>query len=187
MEFKKIYENAFSNNSYNTHTDKEPRFELVKNYVLENNVKTMIDIGSGRGNIIKILNELNFTVDITSTDLTKFHDYDVPFLELNLCDKNSYGSIFDKKYDLLTCLDVLEHIEKNCVNDVFELFSKISKYSLITIANHSDIQDGVELHIIQENMDYWGPIIEKFFVIEDLKTEYHGRLYILKLKSKNYE
>jgi len=182
-----MYDNAFSNEWYNMHTDEEPRFELVKKYVLENNVKTMIDIGSGRGNIIKILKELNSNVEITSTDLSKFHDYDVPFLELNLCDKNSYGSIFNKKYDLLTCLDVLEHIEKNCVNDVFELLSKISKYSLITIANHSDIQNEVELHLIQENMDYWSPIIEKFFVIEDQKTEYYGRLYILKLKSKNYE
>jgi len=184
IDFKKIYENSFSNPNYNLHNDEEFRFQFVKNFILKTEIKTMIDIGSGRGNVLKIVTETFPNIIVESSDLKKFHGLNTKFHEINLCDSKTFKSIEDSKYDLLSCLDVLEHIEKDCVDDVLSLFSKISKYSLLTIANHSDKQNGVELHLIQENLTYWNPIIEKYFEILDTKKEYNEKLYLLTLKSK---
>ena len=183
--YKEIYEQSFSDLNYNLHPDNEFRFNMVYDYLKLNKVNTFVDIGSGRGTIIKYIITNHPSIEILSCDLKKFHNYDVEFIEINLCDKDTFK--ISKKYDLLTCLDVLEHINKECVDDILFFLSKISKYSLITIANHSDIQNGVELHIIQENMEYWSPLIEKYFEIIKTETQYNDRLYMLTLKSKNNE
>jgi hypothetical protein len=143
----------------------------------------VIDIGSGRGNVINILQDLDSEIEITSTDLIKFHNFECRFHELNLCDPATY--IKGRKFELLVCLDVLEHIQKEWIEDVFNFFSTISTNLILTIANHSDIKDGVELHLIQEDMGYWKPMLEKFFQIEYFDTKYDGRLYLLILKNKN--
>lgn len=184
MNFINVYEKSFLNPNYNLHPNTEFRFELVYDFIKKNKVDSVIDIGSGRGNVINYILTNHPNIKITSCDLKKFHDFDVEFIQLNLCDNENIK--ITKKYDLLTCLDVLEHVEKTCVDNILNLFSTISKHSLITIANHSDVQNGVELHIIQENMDYWTPIIEKYFHINNIDTKYDGRLYLLELTSKKY-
>ena len=185
INYRQIYENSFSDLKYNFHSDNEYRFNMVYDYINVNKINNIIDISSGRGNIIKhILNNYP-NIEILSCDLKKFHDYDVEFIEMDLCNKDTFK--IRKKYDLLTCLDVLEHISKECIDDVLSFFSNISKNALITIANHSDIQNGVELHVIQENMEYWEPLISKYFEIIKNETQYNNTLYMLTLKSKNYE
>jgi glycosyltransferase involved in cell wall biosynthesis len=183
IDYKGIYESSFKDDYYNHHPDDEYRFQLVKNYVIENQIKRVIDIGSGRGNVIKILQDLDPEIEITSTDLLKFHNFECKFHELNLCDPATY--IKGVKFELLVCLDVLEHIQKEWMEDVFNFFSTISTNLILTVANHSDIKDGVELHLIQEDMGYWKPMLEKFFQIEYFNTKYDGRLYLLVLKNKN--
>jgi 2-polyprenyl-3-methyl-5-hydroxy-6-metoxy-1,4-benzoquinol methylase len=184
IDFKNIYENSFNDTNYNKHEDEEYRFQTVKNFVIENNITSVLDVGSGRGNVIKILNEVDSNIKITSCDLKKFHNYNCEFLELDLCDKNSLSNLENKNYDLIVCLDVLEHVQKECVEDIFKTLSKISNFTILTIANHSDIHNGVELHLIRENMSYWEPIIQKYFDILNFDEKYGGRLYLLNLKNK---
>lgn len=187
MEYKKTYEKSFKNDSYNLHSDQEFRFQYVINTLHKIKIDNLIDISSGRGNLINLIKNFNPEINITSTDLKKFHNYDVPFFELNLCEPDTFKNISPNKFDLLTCLDVMEHIESHCVEQVVNFFSKISKFSILTIANHSDVLDGVELHLIQENLNYWVPIIQKYFVILDQQEHYNGRLYLFTLKTKTNE
>ena len=88
-----------------------------------------------------------------------------------------------EEFDLLTCLDVMEHIEKKYVNNIIQNFSRISNYAVLSIANHSDILNGVELHLIQEDMSFWKPLLENYFKIIDHTEFYNGRLHLLILKS----
>ena len=185
LNYKEIYENSFNNPNYNLHEDNEFRFQIVIGFIEKNKVDSLIDIGSGRGNVINLIKKNFPQIKITSTDLIKFHDFDVPFFEIDLCQKKSLERIEDKKFTLLSCLDVMEHINRDCVDDVLDFFSRISDYSILTIANHSDVLNGVELHLIQEDMSYWKPKIENKFHIIDYSEEYNGRLHLLTLKSKN--
>jgi hypothetical protein len=121
--------------------------------------------------------------------LDKYHDFDFEFKKIDLSNKDTFFNL-EKKYGVLTCLDVLEHLEKGFIGSVFEWFSEISEYQILTIANHSEIINGKQIHTIQENLTYWEPLISHYLDIinVDTKVFYHmGRphyLYILITNSK---
>ena len=188
MNYLNVYDNAFSMQQYNVHSFDEPRYQIVNDFIKhnKNDIKNIIDIGSGRGVLLELLLETYNDINVISCDINKYHNIkNVEFHKMDLSNKNTYVNI--PQQDLLTCLDVMEHLDKSFIDDVLCYFSKISKKSIITIANHSDILNNVELHTIQEDDSYWTPIINKYFKIENIKEEYiinsKPRLYIYYLES----
>lgn len=186
MDYKNTYKTLFNTETYSIHNSTEYRYQLVLDYLKNNNVKKLIDISSGRGVMLGLIKEQFPNIEIVSTDLEKFHNIDVSkFHEVDLSKEETLFDV-DEKFDLLTCLDVLEHLDKSFIDKVFKWFSRISKHQIMTIANHSEIMNGVEIHTIQEDMSYWRPVIEDYLNIdeEDSKTFIHmGRphyLYVLK-------
>jgi cyclopropane fatty-acyl-phospholipid synthase-like methyltransferase len=171
------------------HNFNELRYQITNDVVKKNNVKNIIDIGSGRGVLLDFLIEENPEIKILSTDLENFHNLNFDFRKIDLSDNKTFFEV-NEKYELLSCLDVLEHLEENLLDDVFSWFSKISENQVLTIANHSEILNGKEIHLIQENLDYWEPIVLNHLEIisKETKVFYHmGRphyLYILITKSK---
>jgi len=192
MNYLNVYDNAFSVQEYNIpqrRTD-EPRYNFVNDFVKKNknDVKNIIDIGSGRGILLELLLNTHNDINIISCDINKYHNVqNVEFHKIDLSNKDTYLNIC--RQDLLTCLDVMEHLDKSFIEDVFLYFSQISKKSIISIANHSDILNNVELHTIQEDDSYWTPIIKKYFKIESITEEYIVKskptLYIYYLESLN--
>ena len=191
MDYKKTYTHLFETKDYSIHDINELRYQISNDYVKKNNVQNMVDIGSGRGILLDLLNKENPNLKILSTDLNKFHNLNFDFKEIDLSNKDTFFNI-DNKFQLLTCLDVLEHLEKHCIEDVFKWFSEVSENQVLTIANHSEILHGEEIHLIQEDMSYWEPIVSKYFDIvhkeEKVFLTHLGQrnyLYILITKSKN--
>lgn len=165
IEYKKL----FNNPNYNSHSNRELRFQFVMDYIKKTNVKTLVDIGSGRGNLIKELIDSNLDLKISSVDLDKFHQYNIPFYKMNILNHDERKILSEDKFDLLTCLDVMEHLEKSKIDDIFEYFSKISNFQIFTIANHPDIQNGIDIHNIQENLPFWINSIKKSLKINYIK------------------
>lgn len=165
------YKELFTDPNYNSHSSSELRFQFVMNYIKNSNFKSLIDIGSGRGNLIRELLESEIDIEINSADLDKFHTYNVPFYKLNILNEFDRKILENKKFDLLTCLDVMEHLEKNQTDEIFKFFSKISKFQIFTIANHPDIQDGKDIHTIQEKLPFWINSVKK-----SLKINYIQRV-----------
>lgn len=189
MDYKEVYTELFNTKDYSVHSEDEFRYQITNNFIKNNNIKNLIDIGSGRGVLLNLIKKENPNIEILSTDLENFHDLNFEFKKINLSDKQTY--FYPKnKYDVLTCLDVLEHLEKDFIGDVFTWFSKISNSQILTIANHSEILNGKEIHTIQEDLSYWEPIVSKSLEIisKETKVFYHmGKthyLYILMTKSK---
>lgn len=177
MNYEEVYAKMFNDPKY-------CRDEVLfrNTYVIENmkmkKFNSLIDISSGRGRLINLVKKQFPDTHIVSTDLANYHKIpDTPFLEINLSnpgDRDLLIKSFEfNKRDLLTCLDVLEHLDKSFVEEVFKLFSKVAKTSIFTIANHPEVINGVELHTIQEDMTYWRPIIEKYFKI----VKFHDDIY----------
>jgi hypothetical protein len=186
MDYKNVYDEAFSISRYNTHPDDEFRYVITNDYIKSNIIETLIDIGSGRGKLLEVLKKDYSDLYIMSCDINKYHEVEVDFETIDLSNPDTY-CYFDFKYDLLTCLDVLEHLDKSYIEKVLEYFSKISKKCILTIANHSDKLNGVELHTIQEDDSYWTPLIKRYFMI-DKYDEYYivngkARLYIYYVES----
>jgi len=164
MNYKQTYNELFSNKNYSIHHEDEFRYQVAKNFIKERNLQSIIDVGSGRGVFLKILEKEIPNIKILSTNLEKYNENNFEFQSIDLSNPASFSNI-TQTYDVLTCLDVIEHLEKHTIEAVFKWFSQISFFQILTIANHSEIWNGKEIHLIQEGVTYWKPIIEKHFNI----------------------
>jgi len=183
MTNKDTYKNIFNgNDGYNLHIIDKERYDFVIDDVIRYKHKKLIDISSGRGFLIKYLKELIRDIEITSTDLEKFNNLDVEFIRLDLCEKDDYKNVMGT-YDLLSCLDVLEHVEEKYIDDILMFFRTLSNRFCLGVANHPDIQNGIELHLIQEDKDWWDRKLSKYFKIIESFKMYDDKLYCYILES----
>ena len=64
-------------------------------------------------------------------------------------------------HDVVACIDVLEHIEPECLDEVLDdLHRLIKRVGFFVIANRpaaKTLPDGRNAHLIQEGVDFWLP------------------------------
>jgi hypothetical protein len=125
--------------------------ELTWKYIIEKyNIKSSLDVGSGRGFSSKYFESLG--VDITAIDGLKDNVENslVPTLQVDLTKGN-----FLKEVDFVNCVEVVEHIEEKYINNLLDTLCN-GKYVLITHAFPG--QEGWH-HVNCQPSEYW---IEKF-------------------------
>jgi len=125
---------------------------------------SIIDIGCGKGHYarsIKSLGYHNYTALEFSTACCEEFLKDVPHINADFLE---YGpTVPDGQYDLCLCMDVLEHISYERIDEFVSNIKRISQKSLLGIANHSDMFLGEEIHLIQEEISWWTKLLEKHF------------------------
>jgi len=94
-----------------------------------------------------------------------------------------YGN--PQKADLVCCIDVLEHIEPDLLENVLlDLASITVKLGFFTIATGPAVKvlsDGRNAHLIQKPTSWWLPKLVRFFEIEHLQhQDVHGFWVIVK-------
>lgn len=186
MNYLHTYNCAFSDSEYSAshHIQYDMVIRSLLNKFNPSDQFTLIDIGSGRGHMIRMIKNIFPNCKITSVDINNYHNIaDIQFIQSDLSNKEDRNNLQNNKYDVLICLDVLEHLDYSFINDVFELFHNMSNYNLFAIANHSDIFNGIELHTIQENETWWNNIINKLYYIKYFEKTTDNRLYYYELES----
>lgn len=185
MNYRNIYSNLFNNSLYSCeyHSQYDWTLELLNKKFQKDEKITIIDIGSGRGHLLKKIHEQFPNAIITSVDLDNYHKLDfVKFFKY--CDITSIEdrrALLGQKYDCLINLDFLEHIEEKYIDDILSLFSNLSSYCIIAVANHSDIWNGNELHLIQKNINWWKEKIETYFKIIYINKNKVNTLYFFEI------
>ena len=185
MDYNKIYADIFKLSEYNS--DNSVSYERAINFLKKVNqvisIDNITDIGSGKANLIKKIRDIN-ELRIFSYDLECFYNINkfknIEFNCLNLSNKKELSKIYDTH--ILFCLDVMEHIEEKYIDNILEIFSKKSPFCFLTIANHSDIINGNELHLIQKDNIFWDEKIKKYFNILEYETFYEKRLMCYSLQ-----
>jgi hypothetical protein len=90
-------------------------------------------------------------------------------------------------YDLLVCVDVLEHIEPNLLDNVLDHMAEhTGKYGFFTVATGPAgkvLKDGRNAHLIQESFDWWKPKIEqRWNILGEIFQDSHGFKIIVEIK-----
>lgn len=178
MNYLQVYTDAFSLPQYSAQDHVQYHYvtDLLDQLALPS--FKVLDVGSGRGQLIQRIRQRHPGAHITSADLSRFNDERVD--EFIRCDL-SVAADRDRlagPYSILTCTDVLEHLDKSYVDAVLERFARLAGLSVLAIANHSDVINGVELHTIQEDHRYWEALLSRHFEILDRQYMYDGRLYM---------
>jgi hypothetical protein len=147
---------------------------LVAKVIEAYKVKSLSDYGAGKQNLKKALISNGVT-------LQEYHPYDPAFPE--------YG--VPSTADLVCCIDVLEHIEPDLIDNVIaELAEIVTKIGFISIhmgPAGKVLEDGRNAHLIQKPTSWW---LEKFinhFEIIQLSMHQimgHGFWMIIKPKKE---
>lgn len=183
-DYLRIYDGVFSNEGYNRHPPSEPRFVYVMQALKKTHINSLIDIGTGRGTLLDIILKQYPHIALTAVDLNNYpHLKHVPHINADITKIEDRKRITGQ-YDILTCLDCLEHVEEEHITDILNMFLSLSNRFIFSIANHSDVINGVELHKIQKPFTYWMDRISEFFDITFFEAVYNGRLYLYECKRK---
>jgi hypothetical protein len=132
--------------------------------------RSISDYGAGKKRLLSALNDLGVT------DFAYF-PYDPAFPE--------YGKPMPA--DLVCCIDVLEHVEPDCLAKVLlELRGLVLKYGFFSVhtgAAMKTLPDGRNAHLIQKPSSWWLPRLCEHFEILHLKSAGGGFWVIVTPKS----
>lgn len=78
--------------------------------------------------------------------------------------------------DMVACIDVLEHIEPECLdnvlNDLQRLVKKVGLFTVSSVPAAKILPDGRNAHLIQQEAEWWLPrLIERFKLQSFQRTE----------------
>lgn len=110
-------------------------YKTVLKLVLRIKPKKILDLGSGKGGLVKLLHDNGFKVVASDVDIKQFKVKGVKILKLNLNKKY----IVPEKYDLITCSEVIEHLENptKLLVDVYNLLEEKAIFILTTPNNEN--------------------------------------------------
>ncbi len=142
----------------------------IKDFFEAAKFKSISDYGAGKKNLFHSLTKLglkNF----------EYFAYDPVFPD--------YGP--PRSADLICCVDVLEHIEEefleNVLKDLKKITQKIGYFTISTGPAQKTLADGRNAHLIQKPPSWWLVRMCKYFEIEHLQKHPGGFLIIVKSKS----
>jgi hypothetical protein len=109
-------------------------------------------------------------------DGLKFSEYDPALGKIRHMPKG--------KFDLVCCIDVLEHIEPGCLGDVIQsIKEKTGRVAFMTIHTGPAgkfLDDGRNAHLIQKPAEWWRDILTKFF--SDVQMTIHDVTVIVEAR-----
>jgi hypothetical protein len=128
---------------------------LIATIIKDIYAQSLSDYGAGKGKLKWELESLGIFLD--------YKPYDPAFPE--------YGP--PKPADLCVCIDVLEHVEHEYLNNIIDDLHKITlKYGFFTIHTgpaKKFLTDGRNAHLIQKPVSFWLPKLCNFFEIIHLQ------------------
>ena len=161
-EIKK-YDYLFENNDLYNSNKNHPRYGIAEKLLKKcGKVKLVADIGCGRGIFFEILQQKGLQVIVNSKKS--------PFIVRGTCDNIPFA---DNLFDVVFCLDVLEHIPEVLISDSLKELHRISKkYLIISAASHEDIVDNLKVHVSVKAYLEWEKIISRYFKIVSAEMIY---------------
>lgn len=83
---------------------------------------------------------------------------------------------------MVVCIDVLEHIEPNCLEDVLDHLEAMTEFVLVATVHTGPagkvLQDGRNAHLIQKPMEWWLPKIWERFTIQTVQATESGFMVV---------
>ena len=137
--------------------------KLIKEIITKNKIINMLDYGCGKG---FFYNNPSSQDGLHIKSLRNYWDIDVDLYDP--CFEENSNLNENKSYDLVICVDVLEHIPTNDIDWVLEkLLTKAKKYLFINVACYPAIAllpNGKNAHINIKPPNWWH---EKFLHFQD--------------------
>ena len=168
--YVKLQKDLHADGEYGIHGDTD--IELVGRAILALIEKidrkiTHLDYGCGHG---KLTERIQFIFNCVNSTM-----YD-PFIE-------KYSAEPCGKYDILTCFDVMEHVEEQCVENTLKYIAEKTRYIAAFSIAHSDavkvLTDGRNAHITQHHPEWWINRLNKYFIVVELLVQKGSQMFFV--------
>lgn len=167
-----IYDKLYSSSKYNDKMDY--KIDIVQEWLYSTTNRNILDMGCGKGHYIKHLRDNKY--DVTGVEPSKVACSKIKPPVINT-DILGFASTNKKKWEAMYCMDVLEHIPPEEIDATLQALVNLAPVSLYGIANHSDVIDGVELHLIQEDSKWWKAKLSEYY--KEVKLTYEPLRYMV--------
>ena len=179
---KNVYDKIYSVNlDYNFHY---PPKDLMVDLYAQMVGGKILDAGCGQGIHLRRLLENGvdaFGVEMSEVCCQKYL-YDLPHENSDIC---SFAAQSDQQFDGIVCFDVLEHIPVELINKTIESLATLAPSALLGLANHSDIQCGEELHLVQEDIEWWIRKLSPYYsAVYPIVTYFGGRFFCVEVSER---
>ncbi len=142
-----------------------PRFVVTLNYLMSiHGVKTILDAGVGKGGFYSLVKNGYdvYGIEPSKVAIEKFHKDDNRIKKICIQDIPSHFS--EELFDVVVCLDVLEHIPPDDIDLTLSSLAFCGKkYLIFSIANHQSVWDGLPLHVSIFSFEEWEEKLKKYF------------------------
>jgi len=150
-QLRKLHED---NDKFGVGAQTSKHYDQIAKIIKIKQIKTVLDYGCGKGHFISYIKEKFPDVNIVGYDIAN-----------PIYSENPSG-----QFDLVVCLDVMEHIEFGLLSDVLtDIKNKTSNIFVTTIANYpakAQLPDGRNAHLIQIPFGQWFNIFSSFFRVD---------------------
>ena len=121
----------------------------IKQIAREVSIKTVLDYGCGKGNLVEALRKVGFVVEGYDPAVAK------------------YEAIPESGSDLVVCCDVLEHVEEEFVEDVLDRLKELSSTAFFAVIamrpSNKILSDGRNTHITLFPSEKWMELLQSRF------------------------
>ncbi len=186
FKYDSVYEKYAD--TYGQTDEEEPRFKVSRMYLdAIESAKTIFDAGVGKGGFFHLIQSRYACegIEPSAVAIKKFHRNDVRIK--NLFIQDIPGHYQENSFDVVVCLDVLEHIPEQDLDTVFHSLASIGKkYFIFSVANHDDEWDGMQLHVSRFSYTEWEKKLRKYFSILHFTPTHNDLARIFLLEKKEH-
>lgn len=141
----------------------------VANIIHSYHVTELLDYGAGRLNLIKEISDKRMVA----------HKFTYTPYEPS----NAKYSATPQPSEMVACIDVLEHIEPECLDNVLEDLARVTKkiglFTVSCVEAKKVLPDGRNAHLIIEQPDWWLPKIMSRFELQSFQKTPDGFLVLV--------
>lgn len=183
-EYNNVYDLLYRETEYDIvgQTNNEEKWGIISKLISNIKFNTVVDLGCGRGYYLKKFIEMekeSLGVELSKICCEKYLK-DLP----HVCsDIENFSVNNNKKYDLVVCMDVMEHIDPDKVEQTIKGIRPLSDVAIFGVANHVDNELGFELHLTVEDSIWWEERFKKFYAIVETLI-FSERFYYFKCRGR---
>ncbi len=136
--------------------------DIAKRIKKEINPKTVLDVGCAKGFLVEQLRSLG--IKAYGIDISEYAISEVPSRIKPFCKVGSVLKPLDRKYDLIICIEVLEHLYPE---DARKAISNLTKHSREIIFSSSPIDFKEKTHHNVKEPSYWSKLFSEMGFYRD--------------------
>jgi 2-polyprenyl-3-methyl-5-hydroxy-6-metoxy-1,4-benzoquinol methylase len=129
-------------------------YPTIKNLIQKKNLSSVLDYGCGKGHFLNYARQTFPGMRVEGFDVAA----------------DEYATLAEGLFDLVVCLDVMEHVEFGALSNVLsEIRSRVGRLFVCSVANYpagKKLPDGRNAHVTQLPFSIWFSVFSTYFRVD---------------------